>query len=245
MPWAPGCPTGEKVARWWIATGFMYPDAICGSMSSTRVALILAGGKGSRMGYDKGMLRLAGRPLVEHVMDALAPLVESVYLSVGWNEGSYLGYSGRVHLLRDPVPDRGPLAGFAALSTRLRERKDLELLVLVSSVDTPFILPGFYTMLTEACRGYDAAIPYNLSGYLDPMHAVYTLRALHHMGAVFKGGDTRPLVAIRGVRANHIPASDVRRVDPDMVSLFDLNTKGDLDRAEREMRYRVPTDGRV
>jgi len=76
-------------------------------------ALILAGGAGRRMGgVDKGLMRLDGRPLVQHVIDAIAPQVAGIVISANRNLDRYrrMGYP----VIEDRLSDYpGPLAGIA------------------------------------------------------------------------------------------------------------------------------------
>lgn len=74
-------------------------------------AIVLAGGLGRRMGgRDKGLLPLAGRPLVAHVIERIRPQVGDIVISANRSREAYrrFGYP----LVSDPMPDRpGPLAG--------------------------------------------------------------------------------------------------------------------------------------
>lgn len=84
-------------------------------MAAERITgLILAGGAGRRMGgADKGLLEYQGRPLVTHVIERLAPQVDSLLISANRNLDIYarLGYP----LVSDDQSDYpGPLAGLAA-----------------------------------------------------------------------------------------------------------------------------------
>jgi len=76
--------------------------------------VILAGGRGSRMGgHDKGLIELDGRPLVEYAIDALLPQVDELLISANRNTERYAGYGYRV--IKDSLPDyQGPLAGILA-----------------------------------------------------------------------------------------------------------------------------------
>lgn len=76
--------------------------------------LILAGGQGSRMGgRDKGLVAWAGRPLVAHVIDRLAPQVDRLLLSANRNEAAYRAFGFPV--LADRIEGfPGPLAGLHA-----------------------------------------------------------------------------------------------------------------------------------
>ncbi len=75
-------------------------------------AVILAGGKGRRMdGKDKGLVELANRPLIEYVIDAIKPQVETIMLNANRNLDQYSRYGYPV--VSDTLLDyQGPLAGF-------------------------------------------------------------------------------------------------------------------------------------
>ena len=83
--------------------------------------LILAGGRARRMaGQDKGLLSLAGRPMVEHVLERLRPQVEEVVISANRNADRYSHYGHRV--LPDLLGDySGPLAGMLSGLTGVRQ----------------------------------------------------------------------------------------------------------------------------
>lgn len=83
-------------------------------------ALILAGGRGSRMGgVDKGLQTLDGEPLVQHALRRIAPQVGSVMISANRHPEVYRGYG--VPVLADADTDYpGPLAGFLAGLTHCR-----------------------------------------------------------------------------------------------------------------------------
>lgn len=75
--------------------------------------LILAGGKGTRMGsLDKGLQPFLGKPLFLHAVERLKPQVASVFISANRNEKQY-AQSGLAVLPDMPPAFAGPLAGFA------------------------------------------------------------------------------------------------------------------------------------
>jgi molybdopterin-guanine dinucleotide biosynthesis protein A len=84
------------------------------SVAEQIAAVILAGGQGRRMGgADKGLVAYQGRPLIEWVLDALAPQVGEIVISANRNLDTYAAYGRRV--LPDTLPDfSGPLAGVLA-----------------------------------------------------------------------------------------------------------------------------------
>ena len=98
--------------------------------------IVLAGGQGRRMGgVDKGLQPLRGRPMIEWVLERLAPQVSEVILNANQNIGRYAKYGHRV--VRDEVGGfAGPLAGLhAGLKAAAQP------LVVTVPCDSPF-LPG-------------------------------------------------------------------------------------------------------
>lgn len=96
--------------------------------------VILAGGEGRRMGgRDKGLVDYRGRPLVEWVIDAVAPQVDELVVSANRNLEAYGAYGRRV--LPDTLPGyAGPLAGvLAALDAVMADW------LLVVPCDTPHL----------------------------------------------------------------------------------------------------------
>jgi len=77
-------------------------------------ALILAGGRGSRMGgIDKGLISIAGKPTIEHVLQRLRPQLGNILISANRNLDRYARYNYPV--IEDKLGEfPGPLAGIAA-----------------------------------------------------------------------------------------------------------------------------------
>lgn len=135
-------------------------------------AVILAGGQGLRVGgADKGLLALAGLPLVLHVRKALQPQVASLVISANRNAEIYAGLTG-LAVCADEMPDfRGPLAGIAAgfAATRADE-------LLAVPADMPG-LPADLVAQLQAARGDAPAVYAEIAG--DPVYPLCLLgRAL-------------------------------------------------------------------
>jgi molybdopterin-guanine dinucleotide biosynthesis protein A len=112
-------------------------------------AIILAGGQGRRMGgQDKGLIEIGGKPMVEHVLDAVGPQAAAVVISANRNLERYraLGCAVVADATGDSLgPLAGILAGLAATTTRY---------ALVVPCDAP-LLPAdlgrrLYTALRRA-----------------------------------------------------------------------------------------------
>lgn len=100
------------------------------------LGVILAGGQGTRMGgADKAMLKLAGRPLLAHVLDRLAPQVDAVAINANGEPQRFDSFGLPV------VPDSiagfpGPLAGVLAGLDWAAERGAQSIVTVAA--DTPF-----------------------------------------------------------------------------------------------------------
>lgn len=108
--------------------------------------VILAGGRSRRMGgADKGLVAVAGRPMVEQVLQALRPQVGPVLISANRNLERYAALGHPV--VPDTLPDHpGPLAGVQAALRRLQT----EFAVFVPC-DAPLLPPDLVARLFDAC----------------------------------------------------------------------------------------------
>ena len=75
-------------------------------------AVILAGGKGSRLGgQDKGLVSYQNKPLIQHVLDKIEPQVGQIIINANRNQDDYAKFDYPV--ISDELSDfQGPLAGF-------------------------------------------------------------------------------------------------------------------------------------
>lgn len=94
-------------------------------------AIILAGGKSERMGTNKGLLNLNGKPFIKHICEALQPIVGSNILIIsGNNEYDALGYTR----VEDIIENKGPVGGLYAALNASKTKVNL-----VLSVDVPMV----------------------------------------------------------------------------------------------------------
>lgn len=136
------------------------------------LAVILAGGLGRRMGYtDKALLRLRGRPLLDHVLDRVRPQVRAVAVSANGNPQRFAQYG--VPVLADPMPDTpGPLAGILAGMRWVQRVYPSSDLLLSVPTDTP-LLPADLVLKLDAAR--TVATPIACAQSLGQRHPVVAL----------------------------------------------------------------------
>jgi len=194
--------------------------------------LILAGGRGTRMGHvDKGLQPFRGATMVAHVMQRLAPQVGSIAINANQNLDQYAAIGAPVW------PDElegfeGPLAG---LETGLR-RCSTDYLV-TAPCDSPFLPSDLVARLCDAMQeqGADLALAETEeaddSGTLriqpHPVFALVKKSALPHLAAFLAGGGRR--------MDGWYGAIKVARVRFDDASAFrNINTLRELQQYENE-----------
>jgi molybdopterin-guanine dinucleotide biosynthesis protein A len=104
-------------------------------------AYILAGGKSQRMGTDKGLLLLDGKPFVNHICDAIKPIVgENIVIISSNTDYDFLGYTR----IEDSIQDKGPVGG---IYTALQHSNTK--LNFILSVDAPLVSKELLLWLKE------------------------------------------------------------------------------------------------
>jgi molybdopterin-guanine dinucleotide biosynthesis protein A len=100
-------------------------------MEKNITAIILAGGKSERMGTDKGLLDLNGKPFIKHICDALQPILGSNILIISSNKKyDAFGYAR----VEDIIENKGPVGGLYSALNASKTKVNL-----VLSVDVPLV----------------------------------------------------------------------------------------------------------
>lgn len=119
-------------------------------------ALILLGGKSSRMGEDKAFVKWQGKTFLNHTLDLLTPFNDEIYLSVNADQHQLL--KSDYHCIPDKFEDKGPLGGI--LSTMECANKDL----LVIPIDMPLLSANLLRPLIEQAE----LACYQIDGNIEP-----------------------------------------------------------------------------
>ncbi|GAC1334312.1 MAG: molybdenum cofactor guanylyltransferase [Candidatus Dormibacteria bacterium] len=121
------------------------------------------------MGFDKALLEIDGRLLVEALAARLDEVCDEVLVATG--DAGRLGWL-EYREVPDAVPHAGPLAGLVAAFNATSHS-----LLAVVAVDMPAANPVLLRYLADRVEGFDAAVPEGPHG-LEPLHAVYARSAL-------------------------------------------------------------------
>lgn len=153
----------------------------------TITALILAGGRGSRMGgQDKGLIEFTGQPLIAHILQAIKPQVAQIMVSANRNQTRYAEFGYPV--LADPLDDyQGPLAGMQAGLEAIDTP-----LMLVLPCDGPFVDSHLAQRLLHGLDSAQADIAVAHDGTrLQPVHVLLRRELLPSLKAYLDQGDRK------------------------------------------------------
>ena len=188
-------------------------------------AIIMAGGKSSRMGTNKALLRLipGGPTLIERVA-AAARLVGTLLVVTNTpEEYALLG----LRMVPDAVKGAGPLAGlFSGLQASQHDYN------LVLACDMPRLNPDLLAFMAAQPRDYDVLIPRwrDASGaeQLETMHAIYSRACLPIIEQRIQANKLRMISFFPAVRVRYIDEAELRSIDPELASFGNLNTPDDV-----------------
>ncbi|MFP5107301.1 molybdenum cofactor guanylyltransferase [Neobacillus sp. C211] len=130
-------------------------------------AIILSGGKSSRMGTNKALLKINEKTNIERIADTLKLSFNDIILVTNHPEDyQFLG----LKMVSDYYPDKGPLAGVHA--GLLSSKYDTNFIV---ACDMPFVSGELAEVLVNKSGDYDAVIPV-INGVQHPLFAVFQKR---------------------------------------------------------------------
>jgi molybdopterin-guanine dinucleotide biosynthesis protein A len=192
-----------------------------------RTAIVLAGGKGSRLNYvEKALLKLHGKPILNHIVETLSDCVdEIVVVARDEEQQSKLHLSG-VKLVRDEIQGFGPVAGICSgLNASSFEY------AFIAACDMPFIKADVVDLLFRKAVGYDVAIPFPL----EPLHAVYrrepTIRAAKVAIQMHKGAI---MYVVDQLKAIYVQKDEIRAIDPELCTFVNINEVEDIELLNKE-----------
>jgi molybdopterin-guanine dinucleotide biosynthesis protein A len=134
-----------------------------------KTGIILAGGKSSRMGTEKGLVVFKNKALIQYAIEILLDLCDEILISTSSSAYSHLGYP----IVSDLIPDSGPMIG---IYSSLLVSKNEDNLVL--SCDMPFVTPRIFGLLEDAGRSASICVPCYENDHYEPLCGVYKRSAL-------------------------------------------------------------------
>ncbi|HEY81844.1 MAG TPA: molybdenum cofactor guanylyltransferase [Dehalococcoidia bacterium] len=197
--------------------------------------IVLAGGKSSRLGYDKVRQTFGGRSLLEQVISRLSWLGSDIIIVTNAGESTAkLVDHPKLRTVADIHPGKGPLGG---IYTGLATSTSFYNLVVAS--DMPFLNQALLRYMMQLSADFDIVVP-RVGDLVEPLHAIYTKRCLEPIENMLKQSNLKISQLFPLVKTRYVEASEIERFDPRHLSFFNINTKADLERARELARELEP-----
>jgi molybdopterin-guanine dinucleotide biosynthesis protein A len=192
--------------------------------------VVQAGGGSTRMGEDKGLKPFLGRPLIQRVIERLAPLADEIIITANRLEEYALP---GVRVVPDLLPGRGSLGGlYTALASAAFP------IVGVVACDMPF---ASLELLEMECRiltteAVDVVIPRTMDGY-EPFHAVYRREScLPAIRSALDANQWKVVAWFPQVRVRELTPAEQLSGNSNGRAFWNVNTPQEFARAEELAR---------
>jgi molybdopterin-guanine dinucleotide biosynthesis protein A len=197
-------------------------------------AIVLAGGRSSRMGSPKATLEWHGSTLLRRVTGIMGRAVDGPVIVVRAPDQDLPDLDPAVEVVEDAREGRGPMQGLAAGLAAVGDRAGV---AYVSATDVPLLHPAFVRRVV-ASLGDDAdiALP-DVGGHRQPLAAAYRVKLAGLVCELVAAGRLRPAFLFERSRVHTLDEAALladpalARADPDLVSVMNLNEPGDYERA--------------
>ena len=192
--------------------------------------VVQAGGQSARMGENKALKPFLGRPLVQRVLERLAPIADELLLTTNQPEDfAFL----KLPLFSDVKPGRGPLGG---LYTALVSAKYP--FVAVVACDMPFASAPLLVAAADFLDKdkVDVVIAESAEGF-EPLHAVYRRETcIPAVESAIEADQWRMISWFPQVKVRKLSPEELGRYDPEGLVFWNVNTPEEFSKAEQRAR---------
>lgn len=193
-----------------------------------RGAIILCGGKSTRMGRDKASLPFGEEQMLQRVARLVSQVIEPENIVCVAADGQQLPVLAReIRVVRDRFSGRGPMEGLAAGIAVL---KNSATTIYATSCDVPLLRPAWIDRLFELLGDHDVVVPRE-GRFHHPLAAVYRSSVLPHIEELLVADQLRPVFLFDRCKTCEVPVEALRDVDPQLQSLLNCNLPEDYQAA--------------
>lgn len=187
-------------------------------------AIILAGGRASRMGScDKAFLKIGRSAIIRRQLKILKEIFKEIIIVTN-SPNKYRNVKG-VSVITDTIPHQGPLGGIYSGLTASGSFYNF-----VVACDMPFINGELIKYMIKNKDGYDVIIP-KIDKKLHPLFGIYSKDCIHIIEKMLKDDRLKISNMFSKVKTHFISKKVVGRFDKKILSLININTKEDLAKA--------------
>jgi len=192
-------------------------------------AFVLAGGRSSRMGQDKAILKLNDTYLIDYPIRVLRQLTNDVRIIGSPNKYAFLG----LPVIADWGESKGPLTG---IYTALKTSPTFANLVL--ACDMPLMRVEFFQLLLKRAPQADAALMRFDDGFLEPLCSIYSTTCLQTIEQNLQQQEYKITELLKRVRVSYISEAEIVRLGLSREIFTNVNTHEELARLSLRIHAR-------
>jgi molybdopterin-guanine dinucleotide biosynthesis protein A len=182
--------------------------------------IVLAGGRSSRMGSDKSLMKLKDKALIEYAIDALKPLCSKVVIS----SNNFIYEFTGCEVWPDELPDRAPMIGI--YSCLKRSKTDVNIIL---SCDMPLMSTEMLEYLLENSLNFDITVPVHGNQFIEPLCGIYKKSSIEILKECIGNGNFSLNQCIQSGTSRLVPVGPkLPFYSPELFS--NINYREDFDR---------------
>ncbi|MEM4724956.1 MAG: molybdenum cofactor guanylyltransferase [Candidatus Hadarchaeum sp.] len=193
-------------------------------------AVILAGGKSQRLGFDKSLLQLNGEWLLERIIKDMAAFSDDPIV-IANAKPALATLPARI--IPDIYPGSGPLGGIYTGLQAMHYHRGVFV-----ACDMPFLNMELLRYMILLATDFDVVIP-RIASEVEPLHAIYSKDCLPAISQALERGERRVVSFFPQVRVRYVEQEEIDILDPQHLSFFNINTVEDLELARQVLRTRA------
>jgi molybdopterin-guanine dinucleotide biosynthesis protein A len=183
--------------------------------------VILAGGKSTRYGTNKAFAQVQGVRVIERAIRVMGSVCPRLLLVTNTpTEYAYL----HLPMVEDLIKGLGPLGG---IYTGLEVIDDENGLFV--ACDMPFLREDLLRYLVTLRGDFDAVVP-RVNWMVEPLHALYSKKCLPSIRKLIRSQELQTLKFFKNISVRYMEEEEIRKIDPDLKSFFNINRPEDLER---------------
>ena len=179
--------------------------------------IVLAGGKSTRMGEDKGLMELNNKPLIDYSIEVLSKVCDDLIIGANFSEYKRFGYP----MIPDEIRYIGPIGGIYSC-LKVSSTKDN----IILSCDIPLITQPVIEFLLSEKNDYQIVVPV-VNGFPEPLCAYYHISVIDGLKQLITRKEYKLQFALEQFRTHFLPIDSKQKFYNEML-FSNVNSPGDL-----------------
>lgn len=176
-------------------------------------AVLLAGGKSSRMGSDKGLVEFQNKPMASHILELLNTIFTEVIVISNTSNYEHSGYP----VFPDSIPDKGPAAGILSAFEHVNSEW-----IFVIACDMPLITSHTILKLYDEKCDSDICLPVTSDG-VEPLCGFYHAAIQNHLLELINNDVLKMQLVVKEFNLKLVEFNDADKL------FLNFNTRADLE----------------